>query len=112
MTVTAVGAKTTGLATTHRCLLFVGRRCCETLLPFPFEWQRIIATTVLAPRCINRGIGPRRFCRATPPTIPDRQLVPARWGHLLDRSGSVRLLHALLQLSLPRSCRLAGDSEF
>jgi hypothetical protein len=30
-----------------------------------FEWQWIIAT-------INRGIGPRRICRATPPTIPDR----------------------------------------
>ena len=67
-----------------RCLLFVGRRCCETLLPFIFEWQRIIATTFLASsRCISQGIGPRRFCRATPPTIPDRQAVPARWSPLL-----------------------------
>jgi hypothetical protein len=47
-------AKTIRLAPICRCLLFVERRCCETLLPFPFEWQRIIATTVLAPRCINR----------------------------------------------------------
>jgi hypothetical protein len=57
-----------------------GKRMLRNCVPLPLEWQWIIATTVLAPRCINRGIGLRRFCRATPPTIPDRQAVPVRWG--------------------------------
>ena len=35
-------------ATIAGCLLFLERRCREALLPFTFEWQRIIATTFLA----------------------------------------------------------------
>jgi hypothetical protein len=84
-----VAAKTTRLRNNMPLSSLLGRRWRETVLPFHSEWQRIVATTFLAPRRINRGIGPRRFCRATPPTIPDRQAVPARWSPLLDRPGSV-----------------------
>jgi hypothetical protein len=40
-----VVAKTTGLATTRGRLLFLGKRCCESRLPFTFKWQPNIATT-------------------------------------------------------------------
>src|SRR5208283_1382857 len=41
-------AKTTGCATTRHFLLFLGRTCCETLLPFPHKWQPNIATRFYA----------------------------------------------------------------
>ena len=36
-------------------LLFLGRRCCETLLPFSFKWQPHIATTFHARRSRPSG---------------------------------------------------------
>jgi hypothetical protein len=33
-------AKTTGFAAYNAALISLGRRCCGTLLPFPFKWQR------------------------------------------------------------------------
>jgi hypothetical protein len=38
-------AQTTGFAAIRRRFLFLGRRCCETLVPFSFKWQPNIATT-------------------------------------------------------------------
>src|ERR1700674_451955 len=35
----------TGYATAQSGALFLGRRCCEILLPFSFRWQPNIATT-------------------------------------------------------------------
>jgi hypothetical protein len=60
--------KRTGLASTRSRLLFLGKRCCESWLPFPFKWQPNIAT--------QKSTSSSRRWREhfpTPPSLPALQ---------------------------------------
>src|SRR5271165_2679759 len=64
----------TGYARTRTPLLFLGRRRCETLLPFSLKWPPNIATTFHARR-------PQPSCWVLTGTFPFRVTVryPRRW---------------------------------
>src|SRR5271169_1724056 len=81
-----------------RHLLFLGRRCCETLLPFSFKWQPHIATTFRARRSRPSGrnlsskLNPYRAASAplphpplaSPSLVKFQQRYEKRHGNLLN----------------------------
>src|SRR5271165_3632527 len=79
-------AKPTGRATTRSRLLFLGKRGCESWLPFPFKWQPNIATQ-------KSTSSPRRWREHFPtPPSPPRFAVPNCAADLFPR-GDGRASH-------------------